>query len=313
MNAKDKLIAITALNSAVADLQAAKKPLDKISASARLIALLQNMGLYDQKIAGDDDVVAEEDKYSDNPNDDNYRYADTGYIAGAHKELAGNRIKDLAKDGLTVKATDIDWSEIEADALFAESIIKKSNIIGTVDYQALKDKEMQAGTAYIIQKVFAAIAAEPHWDIMTFLKNSNSGRRLLRGNMSTKQLIAEHYDAISIADQKALARKAYVNGINTLKSRLTVDNNIKSATDLADELKAIGRELGGYRVNAAEEGEYKWLLQKVEKQKEVIKNRSAEFVAEYKEVEARVMKDMQIDQQDPKQGSNFVEYLKGEF
>lgn len=93
---------------------------------------------------------ASDDGYSDNPNDGNYRYANTGYIAGSQKERASSRIKDLAKEGITVKATDIEWGQIEADALVAEDVIKKANMVGNVDYQVLKDQDVEAGTAYLI-------------------------------------------------------------------------------------------------------------------------------------------------------------------
>ena len=314
MNTKDKIRNISALNAAIVELQGATKPLDKITASQRLIDLLRSMGLYEPSIEIDTDAETDAetdaDKYSNNPNDENYRYADTGYIAGAHKELAGNRIKELAKDGLTVKSTDIEWDEIESDALFAESMIKKSNIMGNIDYQAMQDKNMRAGTAFLIQKVFASIAVDPHWDVMTYLKNSNGGKRIARGGHNTMLLIATHYAAIPIADQKALARKAYVNGINTLKSRLTNNENIIDERSLVSELKDIAHELGGHRVSAAEEGDYNLLLKKVETQKQAIIDRSKIFESEYKAVEARVIED---SGEKVTNGSQYVEYSNGTF
>lgn len=48
----------------------------------------------------------------------------TQYIVGSHTEHASSCIKDLAKGGITVKATDIGWDEIGSDALIAEDVIK---------------------------------------------------------------------------------------------------------------------------------------------------------------------------------------------
>lgn len=84
---------------------------------------------------------------------------------------------------------------------------------------------------------------EPYWHVMGFLTNSTSGRRLIGGRSENKLRLAAHFNAIPVADQKALARRAYVNGINTLKSRLTENKNIVGTRDLIAELKAIASEM----------------------------------------------------------------------
>lgn len=314
MTNKDKLKLLSELTSAIIDLKskAADDKKGRLASAQKLTKVLAKLVPLnpitvdevrqkgrDAKEADTDNVEmasvddsAAEDEYSDNPNDENYRYADTGYIAGSHKERASNRIKDLAKEGITVKATDIEWDEIEADPLIAEDMIKKSNILGDVDYQALKDKDVDAGTAYLIQKVLASIGADPHWDIMTFLKNSNSGRRIIGGRNENRLRIAAHYDAISIAEQKSLARKAYVNGINTLKSRLTDNINIVTTKDLIAELKAISSELAGHTISALDEGEYDRAVALVAAQRELIESKSSEFFSEYKEAEKQALESM---------------------
>lgn len=249
---------------------------------------------------------------SDNPNDENYRYADTGYIAGSHKERASIRIKELAKDGITVKATDIEWDEIESNPLIAEDTIKKSNIMGSVDYQALKNQNMEAGTAYLIQKVLASVGSEPYWDVMGFLKNSVSGHRIINGRTENQLKLAEHFNAIPVADRKALARKAYVNGINTLKSRLTENKNILGAKDLVAELKVIANEMAGHNISASDEGLYNQAIAKVAEQKELIEKKSLKFENEYKAAEKLAIDRLDVPKDSAKE-QGFVGYIDGSF
>ncbi len=196
------------------------------------------------------------DGFSDNPNDDNYRYADTGYIAGSKKELASNHIKQLAKDGVAVKVKDIDWSEIETDALLAESLIKKSNIMGQVDYNELKDNGIEPGTAFLIQKILASVATEPHWDLVEFAKNSYAGRRNISYNQDQLLAFARLTDEFGAAQQKQMMRKAYVAGIDTLKARIS---KCVTPRDLYNELVAIADELGGSMLSSDVADRYKTL------------------------------------------------------
>ena len=317
---KQKLAQLKRLQTALASLQAATDIKARLIAAKKLTDILKDVGaispltlkevqqaatVYELNNTGDDD-------YSDNPNDENYRYADTGYIAGSHKERASSRIKDLAKDGITVKATDIEWDEIEADALVAEDVIKKSNIMGNVDYQALKDQNVEAGTAYLIQKVLASVAPEPYWDVMGFLQNSTSGRRVIGGRTENKLRLAAHFNAIPIVDQKALARRAYVNGINTLKSRLTENKNIIGTRELITELKAIASEMSGHTISALDEGQYNQAVVKVTEQREFIENKSFEFESEYKAAEKLALETLDVPNDTAKE-QGFVEYVGGSF
>ncbi|GAA0319147.1 LPD1 domain-containing protein [Psychrobacter aestuarii] len=266
----------------------------------------------DANTVGHNELHTSIDSRSDNPSDENYRYADTGYIAGSHKERASNRIKELAKDGVTVKATDIEWDEIESNPLIAEDVIKKSNIMGSVDYQALKNQDMEAGTAYLIQKVLASVGPEPYWDVMSFLKNSVSGRRIINGRTENELRLTKHFNAIPIADQKALARRAYVNGINAIKSRLVQNKSILSTKDLIAELKAIASEMYGHNISASDESRYNQAVAKVTEQKELIENKSLRFESEYKAAESLAVEGLDVSKNSAsKQG--FVEYRKGSF
>ena len=119
---KEKLARLKRLQTALVNLKAANDIKSRLIAAKEMSAILKELGVFNPE-----STQALSDDYSDNANDDNYRYADTGHIAGAHKERASNRIKELAKYGQTVKATDIEWDEIESDELLAEDVIKKSN------------------------------------------------------------------------------------------------------------------------------------------------------------------------------------------
>lgn len=175
---KQRLAKLKLLQTALLSLQAAIDIKTRLTAAKELTNVLREIGAIGnltlkevRQAAADYELDgASDDEYSDNPNDEKYRYADTGYITGSHKERASSRIKDLAKEGIAVKATDIEWDEIEVDSLVAEDVIKKANIMGNVDYQALKDQNVEAGTAYLIQRVLASVAPEPYWDIIGFLK-----------------------------------------------------------------------------------------------------------------------------------------------
>ncbi|WP_010200472.1 LPD1 domain-containing protein [Psychrobacter sp. PAMC 21119] len=317
---KQRLTKLKLLQTALASLQAVTDIKARLTAAKHLTDVLREIGAIGnltlkevRQAAKDYELDGEfDDEYSDNPNDENYRYADTGYITGSHKERASSRIKDLAKDGITVKATDIEWDEIEADALVAEDVIKKANIMGNVDYGALKDHDVEAGTAYLIQKVLASVAPEPYWHVMGFLTNSTSGRRLIGGRSENKLRLAAHFNAIPVADQKALARRAYVNGINTLKSRLTENKNIVGTRDLIAELKAIASEMAGHTISSLDEGQYNQAVLKATEQREFIESKSLDFENEYKAAEKLAMENLDVPEDNTK-GQGFVEYVGGSF
>lgn len=311
MDIKNNLSKIKELQKATAEVQAAANAVSRIKASQRLIELLKSMGVYDQNqhdIIGEEDEA--DDEYSDNTNDENYRYADTGYIAGSQKEKVGKRIKQLAKDGHTVKSTDIEWDEIEADELFAEDVIQKKNILGDIDYQAMKDAGGDAGTAFIIQKIFASIAPQPHWDIIYFLKNTNRGRSILRSaNPKQKAAIIETFDG-DMSGQKRLARKAYVTGINTLKERISNKTDVRS---LVKELKEISQEMIGAQIGTDDMEGFLQAEKALDNHLEAIRERSKKFEAEYHQAELEAEKNLDMPKPSKKYGAAIPIYVNGKF
>lgn len=113
---------------------------------------------------GGDQPAPEDDGLSDDPNSPNYRYRDTGDIAGSRKAMAAERIKLAAKNGERLRRTDIDWGEIEKNPREARELIKKSNLFGKVGWQGLKASGMEPGAGFLIDRVYASIPQEPDRD-----------------------------------------------------------------------------------------------------------------------------------------------------
>ena len=94
---QDNLAAINDIKLASANMQSASGITEQLRAISELTAVLTRLGLMGgsanaEKTQND---VSDNDDFSDNVNDENYRYADTGYISGSHKEQAKNRIKEF--------------------------------------------------------------------------------------------------------------------------------------------------------------------------------------------------------------------------
>jgi hypothetical protein len=140
------------------EIEAAKqmKEEQEEAAAAREKAGMEPIELFDRSSALEDSTW--------NPNSKDYRYKDTGYIAGSRKEMAANYIKRMAKDGKHINAKDIDWQGIEENPRQAKQLITKSNIFGKVDWDSLRDGGMTGGTAFLLDRVYASVGAEPTED-----------------------------------------------------------------------------------------------------------------------------------------------------
>lgn len=159
----------------------------------------------------------------DNPNSKNYRYADTGHVAGSRKELASARaVIDLAKkDGARVYTTAINWEQIEENPREAKNLITKSNLFGAVDWSGLGDKGMEPDTGFIIDRIYASIGTEP-------------------------------------SEDSAQARKDYTTGLQTIRDRLEA---CKTPDDVDNVLADMRAEYDGTMMNAEESAQYKDLRQ----------------------------------------------------
>ncbi|MEX3764477.1 LPD1 domain-containing protein [Paraburkholderia phenoliruptrix] len=184
------------------------------NAHEKLKEIARRMG--ERQITRDEPVADDED----NPSSDAYRYADTGYIAGSRKEeAAASVIQKAKKEGARVYASALDFEQLEQNPREAKELITKSNLFGTVDWQALRDGGMEPGAGFLVDRIYAAIGQEPSAD--------------------TPQ-----------------ARQDYVTGLQTLRDRLEA---CKTPADVTGVLDALREEYDGVIMNADESARYQEL------------------------------------------------------
>lgn len=223
-------------------------PIEQVRVTTQALELYVALG--GESVAGPEPVDAEQaaefaadDGLSDDPNAENYRYKDTGYISGSRKELAAESIKLAREAGQMLRVSDIDFKAIEENPRQARELIKKSNLFGRVEWSALKDAGMPPEVGYLIDRLYAAIAPMP-------------------------------------AEDNPSARQSYATGIETIRQRL---EGLKSVKEVTDTLIEIGDELTGTRLNSAEGTRYNELSrQSVElyaREQEIQAARNAKYSA----------------------------------
>ena len=174
----------------------AMKKEEKKLEKARVDAGLPKPGMFERTSTIDDTTW--------DPNSKDYRFRDTGYIAGARKELAALFITKSAKEGVRVNAKEIDWTGIEENPRQAEKLIVKSNIFGEVDWNGLREKGMNGSAAFLIDRIYASAGAKP-------------------------------------SENNADARHNYVIALNGLRDRFedckTVDDVMNTLDEIRDEIR----------------------------------------------------------------------------
>lgn len=160
-------------------------------------------------------VLFDSTELSDDPNSPNYRYKDTGYMAGSRKEAAAAMIRLAAKKGSRLRATDIDFGAIEENPREAELLIKKSNLFGKIDWDDLSSDGMSSEAGYLIDRLYATVAAKP--------------------TESTPE-----------------ARKSYALGLETLRDRC---EKCLTVHDVLDQVKEIYNERNGLMVTESQSEE----------------------------------------------------------
>jgi hypothetical protein len=150
------------------------------------------------------------------PDSPNYRFRDTGHIPGSRKEDAANEVKAAGARGEQQTFTSIRWEELEQNPRQAKEVITKSNLFGTVDWDALKSGGMEPGTGFLLDRVYAAIAPEP-------------------------------------SEDSPQARKDYTLGLETLRARLEV---CKTPDDVTNVLNELRDEYDGAILNDVEKAAY---------------------------------------------------------
>ena len=138
-----------------------------------------------------DRISAMEDSVSLNPNDVNYAYKDTGYIAGSQKEKIQDFWKRKRETGEGTTIEEIDWTSLEENPRYAEQQITKANILGDIDYKSYKENGMDSRAAYLASRVFAAIPKEPEGHDITARKNYVIAVNTVKDRLSQCKTIAE--------------------------------------------------------------------------------------------------------------------------
>ena len=163
------------------------------------------------------------------PNSKNYRFRDTGYIAGARKEQAALYITRSAKEGVRVNAKEVDWNGIEENPRTAEKLIVKSNIFGDVDWNSLREKGMSGSAAFLIDRIYASAGAKPD-------------------------------------ENNADARHNYVIALNGLRDRF---EDCKTVDDVLNTLSEIKDEINGEYMEIKESPKYNELRDKMKAQRDI--------------------------------------------
>lgn len=186
-----------------------------------------------------DRVSAIDDADTWNPNSENYRFKDTGYIAGSRKELASMFIMERAKRGERIDAHELDFDGLEENPRAAEKLITKSNIFGEVDWDGLREKGMSGSAAFLIDRIYASAGSKPD-------------------------------------ESNAQARKQYVIALNGLRDRF---EDCKTVPEVIDTLKEIREEIRGEYVEIKEMPEYKKITARMKELNTIMRNKRDELMS----------------------------------
>lgn len=187
-----------------------------------------------------------DDGLSDDPNSPNYRYRDTGYIAGSRKEEAEAMIRRAKASGVQLKSTDLDWEEIERNPRAAKELITKSNLFGKVDWQSLQANGMDPAAGFLIDRIYASIAKEP------------SGEE------------SQRY------------RQLYTKGLESIRARL---ESCRTVDQVLAVLQEIREELEGTNLNAEQSAEYLPLREQYSALIDQFRALNAEYVKRERDVD----------------------------
>ncbi|MBN3761336.1 LPD1 domain-containing protein [Burkholderia sp. Ac-20365] len=128
----------------------------------------------------------------DDHRSENYRFRDAGYVAGSRKEQAASAVILRAKrDGSRVHVSLIDWDELESNPREAKNLVTKSNFFGEIDWAALRAAGIEPGAAFLIDRIYAAIAQEPSIDAPDARKDYATGLQILRDRLEATRKTAD--------------------------------------------------------------------------------------------------------------------------
>lgn len=195
----------------------------------------------EEKVAPKEPVEVANDGLSDDPNSQNYRFKDTGYVAGSRKESASENIRRAARTGAQIRASQVDWDDIEKNPREAKELIKKSNLFGKVDWHSLRQGGMEPAAGFLVDRVYASVAQEPDAD----------------------------------SPQK---RKDYALGLESLRDRL---EKCKTPLEVTDTLGEIRDELEGSILTEEQSAKYEQLIGAYQAKQKLVRQAKEEQDAHY--------------------------------
>lgn len=207
----------------------------------------------------DQKPVEESQQWSDNPNDPNYRYRDTGEIAGSRKELAAANIRSWAKTGKRVDQTDIDWESLEENPREAKDLITKSNLFGAVDWAGLRDSGMEPGAGFLVDRIYAAIGTEPSEDSPGARRDYTLGLQSLRDRLESCTTVAQ---VMSVLDEMrdelhgTMFKPEDADKTSGLRARLyEISAQVSALREVSDQLYSVAQRARGQMYGAEHEVE----------------------------------------------------------
>jgi hypothetical protein len=188
------------------------------------------------------------------PSSPNYRYRDTGYIAGSRKEEAADMIRRFRRDGKRVRKADVGWEALEANPREAEELVTKSNLFGEVDWEALRDSGMEPGAGYLISKVYASLSDKPSQALPQARQDYALGLETLRDRLEacqTPQQVTAVLDEMLLEGTGAVLNASEQEETATLEAlrRSLFEKHLK-LTKERGELEAIQRAALGRKYSA---------------------------------------------------------------
>lgn len=198
-----------------------------------------------------------------NPNDENYRYKDTGYIAGARKENALAFLRAAGRNRTRLRETDIDWEGVEENHRAAKEVIVKSNIFGQVDWAALKENGMTGGAAFLIDRIYSCIGKEPTKDTPEARKNYVIAVNGLRDRLETAKTVQDVENALNEIKDEMNGQFFSVKDTPEYKEKLAeiseIRSKVKGIKDEANRLYDVYNRQDQRENEIIGESKLKWL------------------------------------------------------
>jgi hypothetical protein len=242
------------------------------------------------------------------PKSNDYRYKDTGYIAGSRKERAQAYIRRMAKEGVQVVNSQIDWESIEENDRTAKEIITKQNLMGKPDWEALKNGGMTGGAGYLVNEIYRTISSKPRNDTPEDRNNFSLGLDSVRGRFEAckqfsdvqkaaqeifGEMTGRFVDSLKTPEYLELAKKLETQKEKLSKYNSVLKEKIYEAGDPFTEAKQfLAADLGisGNRLIDEETGDWNssyYPRGHQKRQRELFKKGSEEYKRRQKQIEDR--------------------------